>query len=411
MAQTPGKSHTLLIAAQDRLLVELLAETVTAPQRQVFATQQAREVAAMIQELCPDVAIIESEMQDGAGLRVCHALKARPETCPAQVVLLSRNRRTVARKIAAAVGADECIPLPFSPAELITVVDALLNGQKPRGPLPSTDYGDNPPDQALICAYELRHLYRQDQARQEALKLADQRTQELDRLKSAFISAITNELLSPFVPLRFAVQSLERQQEGLPDSVSEGIGELSELVAGLQGRIKGLVNFAKLAQHQYTPDRQEHALAEILPSAVETVAMMARTRGIALQVFIEPDLPLLPVDAQLVHEAVFQMVHNAMKFNQEGGQIEVLAKLDGDYALIEVLDTGVGLETEQLAVLAKPFGQMLDGLRLGRMGLGVGWATVCYVAQAHDGWTKVQSPGPDQGSTFTLALPLRVATQ
>ena len=73
--------------------------------------------------------------------------------------------------------------------------------------------------------------------------------------------------------------------------------------------------------------------------------------------------------------------------------------------MVEVSDSGVGLTPERLAVLGQPFEQSADALRRGREGLGIGWAFVGYVAQVHGGWTRVQSPGLGQGSTFSLALP------
>jgi signal transduction histidine kinase len=76
--------------------------------------------------------------------------------------------------------------------------------------------------------------------------------------------------------------------------------------------------------------------------------------------------------------------------------------------VVEVIDTGVGLSSERLALLGQPFEQTADALRRGQEGLGIGWAFVCYVAEVHGGWTWVESPGPDQGSTFALALPVRV---
>ncbi len=409
MSRDSEPQHTIIVASRDRLLIETIAETLGARQRQFFAAHHVDDVLLMAQKLSPALIIVEVETQDNSGLRVSRALKEYPDLCAIPLLLMARNPRAVVQQMALAAGADECIPLPFSPVELIIVVDALLAGEGHQPQQLPFHYGDQPPEQLVIYAYELRHLYRQDQARQEALKMADQRAQELNRLKSAFISAVTNELLSPFVPLRFAVQSLERQKEGLPDAVCEGVDELSVLISGLQNRIKGLVNFAKLAQHQYPPNIQPESLDEIVPWAVEPVAMMAQTRAIDFRVFVAPDMPKVPLDAQLVREAIFQMAHNAMKFNRAEGKVEIRVEVQDEHLLIRVTDTGAGLGAEQLAVLAQPFGQMLDGLKLGQTGLGVGWATVGYIADIHGGWKRVESPGPGEGSTFTLALPLHAA--
>jgi signal transduction histidine kinase len=102
------------------------------------------------------------------------------------------------------------------------------------------------------------------------------------------------------------------------------------------------------------------------------------------------------------------MAHNAVKFNLPGGRAQVRASGDTSDIVIQVADTGVGLSAERLALLGQPFEQDADAVQRGREGLGIGWAFVRYVAQVHGGWTKVESPGPDQGSTFSLILPLSV---
>ena len=124
------------------------------------------------------------------------------------------------------------------------------------------------------------------------------------------------------------------------------------------------------------------------------------------RVLVPSHLPEIRIDAELVGEAVFQMAHNAVKFNHPGGQASVRAYESDGMLVIEVSDTGIGLTAERLAMLGRPFEQGADALRRGQEGLGIGWAFVCYVAVVHDGWTDVSSPGEGQGSTFSLALPL-----
>ena len=111
-------------------------------------------------------------------------------------------------------------------------------------------------------------------------------------------------------------------------------------------------------------------------------------------------------DPELLGEAAFQMSHNAVKFNVPKGQAKIQVFESKGWVVIEGKDTGVGLTSERLELLGQPFEQDADSLRRGREGLGVGWAFVRYVAEVHDGWTQVESSGPDQGSTFSLALPV-----
>jgi signal transduction histidine kinase len=148
------------------------------------------------------------------------------------------------------------------------------------------------------------------------------------------------------------------------------------------------------------------SLSQVIPWAVQPAAMMAQSREIDLRVLVPPDIPKVYADPELLGEAVFQMTHNAIKFNVPKGEAGVRAFESGGWVVIEVADTGVGLTPERLELLGQPFEQDADALRRGQEGLGVGWAFVRYVAEVHGGWTRVESPGPDEGSTFSLGLPL-----
>jgi signal transduction histidine kinase len=128
------------------------------------------------------------------------------------------------------------------------------------------------------------------------------------------------------------------------------------------------------------------------------------------RVLVPSDLPEVHVDAELVGEAVFQMAHNAVKFNHPSGRATVRAFESHHALVIEVSDTGIGLTPERLAMLGRPFEQGAEALRRGQEGLGIGWTFVCYVAEVHGGWTEAKSPGKGQGSTFSLALPLESKT-
>jgi two-component system CheB/CheR fusion protein len=133
--------------------------------------------------------------------------------------------------------------------------------------------------------------------------------------------------------------------------------------------------------------------------------VMAGGRSIEFNILVPPDIAKVFADPELLQEAVFQMAHNAVKFNQPNGTARLKAFESKGWVVIEMSDTGKGLTPERISLLGRPFEQAADALRRGREGLGIGWTFVRYVAEVHGGWIRVESPGPDQGSTFSLGLP------
>jgi signal transduction histidine kinase len=169
--------------------------------------------------------------------------------------------------------------------------------------------------------------------------------------------------------------------------------------------VNGVVKFAELVNKRREPQPELVSLDQVIPGAAQPVEVLAQARGVDFQVLALPDLPKVYVDPELLGEAVFQMAHNAVKFNRPGGQAQLRSYESKGRVVIEVADTGIGLTPERIALLGQPFEQDADALQRGREGLGIGWAFVRYVAEVHGGWTRVESPGPGQGSTFSLALP------
>jgi signal transduction histidine kinase len=168
-----------------------------------------------------------------------------------------------------------------------------------------------------------------------------------------------------------------------------------------------VIKFAELMNKRRELQPGYYILQQVIPNAVQPVAILAQGRQVDFRCWIPSDLPKVRTDPELLSEAVYQMAHNAVKFNLSGGRARVSAFPSNGWVVIEVSDTGVGLTPERLAILGQPFEQSADALRRGREGLGIGWAFVGYVAELHGGRTHVESPGPGQGSTFSLALPLR----
>jgi signal transduction histidine kinase len=211
--------------------------------------------------------------------------------------------------------------------------------------------------------------------------------------------------LTPFSTIGLQLQVLQRDVETFLPRQRDVLDELMTEISTLHRLITGVVRFAGLVHKQREPQPGEIALNHLIPATLQPLAILAQGREVDFRVLIPEDLPRVYADPELAGEAVFQMAHNAIKFNVPGGRAQVRAVEQEDWVTIEVTDTGRGLTEERITLLGKPFEQEADALLRGREGLGVGWAFVRYVAEAHAGWTQVQSPGVDQGSTFSLVLP------
>jgi len=401
----PRKDHTkvILIAEDEVAMADVLAATLEQPGLRTVLTYDGEEALSLARALHPNLVLLDVMMPKCSGFEVCATLKKDPLTSDIPVVLLTAKTSKRDREHGLAVGADHYLTKPFSPTTLIALVDEILAGQPPVTSTARLDHASE--DQLVVYANELRTLFEQERIEREALANANERLEELDQLKSSFLESVTHELLTPFSRLGFHLQILQKQCDILTPAMAEVVDDLTEVVVDLHRKVEGVVKFAELVNKRRRPQFGYYQPYKLVPWAVQPIATMAQARDIDFRVLIPNDLPKIRVDPDLLSEALFQIAHNAVKFNARGGEIRITAEADQGGVLISVADTGLGLTSEQIEALGRPFEQNVEALRVGETGLGIGWALVCYVTGVHDGQTSVESPGPNQGSIFSIWLP------
>ncbi len=397
--------RTVLIADDDKAVAEAIAATLDMKGLQTIVAHDGEEALTLARALQPDLIILDVMMPGRSGFEVCATLKTEPTTASIPVIFVTAKAEPADRMVGLAAGADEYLTKPFSPTELMALVDEALSGRPIEPRMRQSDLSAMSVDQLVIFAREWRDLFERERRERRALEQAQRRLDELDRLKAAFLGAVTHELLTPFGSIGLALEVLQQQKAEFNPDQREVVDDLATEIEGLHRLVNGVVKFAELVNKRREPQPRRISLDSVVSEAVEPARTLALTRNVDFRVFVSPDLPPVYADPELLGEAIFQMAHNAVKFNLPEGQAQIRADRSGDWVVIEVADTGVGLTPERLALLGQPFEQSADALRRGREGLGVGWAFVRYVAEVHGGWTRVASLGPDQGSTFFLALP------
>jgi signal transduction histidine kinase len=253
---------------------------------------------------------------------------------------------------------------------------------------------------------DLKALNREITELNQSLERANLELSELDRLKSSFIGMITHELRSPFVPVDLALQLIERHglEHMLPEQRDQ-IQQLGESLAGLRHMIDNLISFASLVSKQRPLQLEKISLGEIVHDAVKTLEVMATARRVSIAVVQVEGLPAIQADRERISDAVYHLVHNGIKFNRSGGTVGVRCAHRDGRVMIEVTDTGRGIPAEKLDSLGDAFTQLVDPMKRGIEGIGLGLALVKYIVQAHGGELVIESQ-LGVGSTFTMILPV-----
>lgn len=240
-----------------------------------------------------------------------------------------------------------------------------------------------------------------------ALEQANRQLQELDRLKSAFIGVITHELRTPFANIAFALEVLERHgQEHLPPELGEQLGQLADGVKAARTMVDNLVTFATFLSKQGELRLAQMDFGQVTQDSILPLKPLAESKGVTLHVEVPESLRPLSADRERLGDAVYHLVHNAIKFTGAGGDVWARCQARDEAIRFEVQDTGLGVPADKLETVWDGFTQMADPLRRGVEGLGLGLALVKYIVNAHGGdvWAHSEER---VGSTFGFQIPCR----
>jgi PAS domain S-box-containing protein len=265
---------------------------------------------------------------------------------------------------------------------------------------------DSSQQQALVYARDMQRLYRQLQETNRSLQTINTQLDEANKLKANFLSVISHELRSPFASIELALQTFNRYGvEELRPEQRELLDQLAQNLKDGRRMIDSLVTYASLLSKQGRLNLGAVEIDQVIDETTAALRPLADRRRQSLVVQVSRGLTLPSGDRERIGEAVWHLLHNAIKFSNAEGQIVIRARTEGEYLAIEVKDTGVGIPLDKQAQVWESFAQLSDSVKRGVEGLGLGLSLVRYVALAHGGNVVLHSE-PGIGSVIGFWLPV-----
>jgi PAS domain S-box-containing protein len=249
-----------------------------------------------------------------------------------------------------------------------------------------------------------RDISEQKRAEDELRRIASDLA-EADRRKSEFLATLAHELRNPLAPIRTGLvllrmpQSEPRALERIHDMMDRQLGHLIHLV-------NDLLDVARITRGKIELRKEDTDLGTVVAMAVETSMTAIEAGGHSLSVEVNDDEAPLFVDITRIVQVLSNILNNAAKYTPPGGRIALAARRIDGMAEVRISDSGVGIPPEAMATLFDMFTQVGRNLERAQGGLGIGLSLVRRLVELHGGVVTADSRGRDQGSTFTVRLPL-----
>lgn len=229
------------------------------------------------------------------------------------------------------------------------------------------------------------------------------RIRRLETVRRDFISNISHELRTPLASLNALVETLQDGALLDPPAAQRFLNHIAREVSAMTQIVEELLELSRIESGKVPLHVQPTSIGDLVMTPVERLLPQAERAGLDLTIDLPEHLPQVLADAERVHQVLTNLVHNAIKFTDAGGSINISAKNARNKVIIAVRDTGVGIPQEALPRIFERF-YKADRARSGG-GTGLGLAIAKHIIQAHGGQVWVESR-ENEGSTFYFSLPV-----
>jgi PAS domain S-box-containing protein len=231
-----------------------------------------------------------------------------------------------------------------------------------------------------------------------------ERLEEIDRLKSEFMSTASHELKNPLHTVREAVKLLvETGIENLPEGQRKLVDIIERNVDWLVRLINDLLDMSRLESGRIDLERAPLDIDGLAASVAGRFRIEADRKGLELRVKLEADGVRASADCDRIEQVLVNLMSNAFKFTLEGF-VEVRTAASDEALTIAVADSGVGISAEDLPLIFDKFEQVGKARDSRAKGTGLGLTISKRLVDLHGGRLSVESQ-PGEGSCFTVTLP------
>lgn len=241
----------------------------------------------------------------------------------------------------------------------------------------------------------------------EKLKKTVANYEELDRMKTEFMSNVSHELRTPLFSMGGA---LDLMLQDMADKQGETSGKLGEVIRNNYGRlvliVSNILNFFRMERGMFTPHFQRMDLPALIQKVLADLYPLFLQRGLHLESVAPGAFSPAHIEADpgQIEMILVNLIANAIKFTPAGGKVEIGLSDEGDNIRICVGDSGIGISPENHQKIFDRFYQVDASATRSAGGLGIGLSIVKALVEMHDGRISVES-GKGKGSRFFIFLP------
>jgi PAS domain S-box-containing protein len=270
-------------------------------------------------------------------------------------------------------------------------------------PVHLLSHGLSGPDGVRMVA--MLDLRERELAAQEQKRLADSEREALaaNEAKNRFIAVLSHELRTPLTPVLAAVSALA-QRENVADELRGIFSMLQRNVTAEARLIDDLLDVTRISHGKLRVEREPADLHAAVRDGLDTLQTEIEAKHLRVRCSLTAPEHWVSGDSMRLRQVFWNILRNAIKFTPEGGWIQIRSWNRKEQVLLEISDSGRGIDGDSLSRVFTAFEQAFDEELAPRGGLGLGLAICRGIVELHGGQISAHSPGVGRGARFMVEL-------
>jgi signal transduction histidine kinase len=226
---------------------------------------------------------------------------------------------------------------------------------------------------------------------------------ELDRMRDAFVATVSHELRTPLTSISGFLEMMQEEEQALGESGKQYLDVIRRSTERLHALVEDLLLIAQIEAKRVELELAPVDVVDVATSAVEAQRPAAEEKGVAVEVVADHP-PTLRADRVRLTQVLDNLVSNAVKFTNAGGNVRVQISGRGDEVELVVADTGIGIPTDEQGQLFSRFFRASTATQHAIPGTGLGLSISRALVEQHGGTISVKST-VGEGTEVTVTIP------